>query len=167
MNTPENGVSTLPLAPGAACRRMLTFALSLDEVIVTTFADGKQETLPIWILSQLVRPRNQPVANVVAIFVIAVTVIPILLAHCLTQDTSEVAGLESGCADDINPTGYRAVAQFGSARDAFPGNPLLVSRISRGLRPPNPHQPGYAIALLLVTIPIDITHTTVIKYPTL
>jgi hypothetical protein len=67
-----------------------------------------EEMLPIWILSQLVWPRNRPVANVVAIFVIAVTVIPILLAHCLIQDTSEVAGLGSSCADGINPTGYNS-----------------------------------------------------------
>jgi putative spermidine/putrescine transport system permease protein len=71
---------------------MLAFALSFDEVIVTTFTAGQQETLPIWILNQLVRPRNRPVTNVVAVFVIAVTFVPILVAHRLTQDTSEVAG---------------------------------------------------------------------------
>ncbi len=68
---------------------MLAFALSFDEVIVTTFTAGQQQTLPIWIFSQLTRPRQRPVTNVVAIFVIAVTFIPILLAHRLTRETRE------------------------------------------------------------------------------
>lgn len=64
---------------------MLAFALSFDEVIVTTFTAGQQATLPIWILAQLVRPRDRPVTNVVAVFVIAITTIPILAAHRLTS----------------------------------------------------------------------------------
>jgi putative spermidine/putrescine transport system permease protein len=58
-------------------------------VIVTTFTAGQQATLPIWIFNQLVRPRDRPVTNVVAVFVIALTSIPILLAHRLTQQTNE------------------------------------------------------------------------------
>ena len=65
---------------------MLAFALSFDEVIVTTFTAGQQMTLPIWIFSQLTRPRDRPVTNVVALFVIVITFIPILLANRLTQD---------------------------------------------------------------------------------
>jgi putative spermidine/putrescine transport system permease protein len=68
---------------------MLAFALSFDEVIVTTFTAGQQTTLPIWIFNQLVRPRQRPVTNVVAVFVIAITFIPILIAQRLTQDTNE------------------------------------------------------------------------------
>jgi putative spermidine/putrescine transport system permease protein len=68
---------------------MLAFSLSFDEVIVTTFTAGQQATLPIWILQQLTRPRDRPVTNVAAFFVIAVTTIPILLAHRLTQESSE------------------------------------------------------------------------------
>lgn len=64
---------------------MLAFALSFDEVIVTTFTAGQQSTLPIWIFSQLTRPRDRPVTNVVAVFVILITFIPILLAHRWTQ----------------------------------------------------------------------------------
>jgi putative spermidine/putrescine transport system permease protein len=81
------GIATALLAGG-----MLAFALSFDEVIVTTFTAGQQTTLPIWMLSELVRPRQRPVTNVVAVFVIAVTFIPILLAFYLTRDTHEVAG---------------------------------------------------------------------------
>jgi len=68
---------------------MLAFALSFDEVIVTTFTAGQQETLPIWIFSQLVRPRDRPVTNVAALFVIAVTFIPIIAAHYMTREASE------------------------------------------------------------------------------
>ena len=64
---------------------MLAFALSFDEVIVTTFTAGQQETLPIWIVNQLTKPRQRPVTNVVAVFVVLVTAVPILLAHRLTQ----------------------------------------------------------------------------------
>ena len=60
---------------------MLAFSLSFDEVIVTTFTAGQQSTLPIWILDQLTRPRDRPVTNVTALLVIAVTTLPILLAH--------------------------------------------------------------------------------------
>ncbi len=59
---------------------MLAFALSFDEVIVTTFTAGQQTTLPIWMLSELVRPRQRPVTNVVAVFVILATFVPILIA---------------------------------------------------------------------------------------
>lgn len=80
-------IATALLAGG-----MLAFALSFDEVIVTTFTAGQQETLPIWIFNQLTKPRQRPVTNIVAIFVIAATFIPILLAHRLTQERGEVAG---------------------------------------------------------------------------
>ena len=80
-------IATALLAGG-----MLAFALSFDEVIVTTFTAGQQSTLPIWMLTELVRPRQRPVTNVVAVFVIVVTFIPILAAFYLTRDTQEVAG---------------------------------------------------------------------------
>jgi putative spermidine/putrescine transport system permease protein len=65
---------------------MLAFALSFDEVIVTTFTAGQQSTLPIWMLTELIRPRQRPVTNVVAVFVIIVTFLPILAAYYLTRD---------------------------------------------------------------------------------
>jgi putative spermidine/putrescine transport system permease protein len=77
-------IATALLAGG-----MLAFSLSFDEVIVTTFTAGQQATLPIWILEQLSRPRDRPVTNVAAFFVIAVTTIPILIAHRLTQTSGE------------------------------------------------------------------------------
>lgn len=71
---------------------LLAFALSFDEVIVTTFTAGQQATLPIWMLQELVRPRQRPVTNVVAMVVVLVTFLPILAAFYLTRDTDTVAG---------------------------------------------------------------------------
>jgi len=80
-------IATALLAGG-----MLAFALSFDEIIVTTFTAGQQTTLPIWMLTELIRPRQRPVTNVVAVFVVAVTFLPILAAYYLTRDTHDVAG---------------------------------------------------------------------------
>jgi putative spermidine/putrescine transport system permease protein len=71
---------------------MLAFALSFDEVIVTTFTAGQQMTLPIWIFSQLTRPRDRPVTNVVALFVILITFIPIIISHRLTSQVADTEG---------------------------------------------------------------------------
>ena len=64
---------------------LLAFALSFDEVIVTTFTAGQQTTLPIWMLQELIRPRQRPVTNVVAVVIIALTFLPILAAYWLTR----------------------------------------------------------------------------------
>jgi putative spermidine/putrescine transport system permease protein len=64
---------------------LLAFALSFDEVIVTTFTAGQQTTLPIWMLQELIRPRQRPVTNVVAVVIIALTFLPILAAYFLTR----------------------------------------------------------------------------------
>ena len=80
-------IATALLAGG-----MLSFALSFDEVIVTTFTAGQQSTLPIWMLTELIRPRQRPVTNVVAVVVVAVTFLPILAAYYLTREGGETAG---------------------------------------------------------------------------
>jgi putative spermidine/putrescine transport system permease protein len=95
MDLGANGFETfrhviLPsLATALLAGGMLAFALSFDEVIVTTFTAGQQSTLPIWIFSQLTRPRDRPITNVVALFVIILTSLPILLAFRLTQESSQ------------------------------------------------------------------------------
>lgn len=71
---------------------MLAFALSFDEIIVTTFTAGHERTLPLWLLNQLGRPRDVPVTNVVALLVMLVTTIPILGAWWLTRDGDATAG---------------------------------------------------------------------------
>ena len=68
---------------------MLAFALSFDEVIVTTFTAGTQQTLPIWILSNLRLPNQRPLVNVVAVLLILLSAIPVYLAQRLTSDGGE------------------------------------------------------------------------------
>jgi len=62
---------------------LLAFALSFDEVIVTIFTSGAQQTLPIWIFATLARPAQLPIVNVVALFVIVVSIIPVYFAQRL------------------------------------------------------------------------------------
>jgi putative spermidine/putrescine transport system permease protein len=59
---------------------LLAFALSFDEVVVTIFTAGAQQTLPIWIFATLSRPAELPIVNVVALFVILASVVPIYFA---------------------------------------------------------------------------------------
>jgi putative spermidine/putrescine transport system permease protein len=59
---------------------LLAFALSFDEVIVTIFTAGAQQTLPIWIFAALARPAELPIVNVVALFVILLSLIPVYIA---------------------------------------------------------------------------------------
>jgi putative spermidine/putrescine transport system permease protein len=59
---------------------LLAFALSFDEVIVTVFTSGAEQTLPIWIFAALARPADLPIVNVVALFVLAASIVPIYLA---------------------------------------------------------------------------------------
>jgi putative spermidine/putrescine transport system permease protein len=80
-------IATALLAGG-----LLAFALSFDEVIVTIFTAGQEQTLPLWMLEELVRPRERPVTNVVAMVVVLVTLLPILGAYYLTRGTDTVAG---------------------------------------------------------------------------
>ncbi len=77
-------VATALLAGG-----MLAFALSFDEIIVTLFTAGSQQTLPIWIYNELFRPRDRPITNVVAVVVIVVTLVPILIAYRLTRPADD------------------------------------------------------------------------------
>jgi putative spermidine/putrescine transport system permease protein len=65
---------------------LLAFALSFDEVIVTTFTAGQQETLPIWILTNLSRPNQLPIVNVVAVLAILLSLIPVYVAQRITAD---------------------------------------------------------------------------------
>jgi putative spermidine/putrescine transport system permease protein len=78
---------TLPaLRSAMVAGGLLAFALSFDEVIVTTFTAGQQQTLPIWILANLSRPNQLPIVNVVGVLVIVLSAVPVYLAHRLTVD---------------------------------------------------------------------------------
>jgi putative spermidine/putrescine transport system permease protein len=74
---------------------ILAFSLSFDEVIVTTFTAGQQQTLPIWIFSQMLKPHNRPITNVTAMLVVLLTAFPILLAQRLTAQSSDTEGEKS------------------------------------------------------------------------
>ncbi len=95
MDLGANGFQTfrhilLPvLASAMLAGGILAFALSFDEIIVTTFTAGQQQTLPIWIFNQLFRPRDRPITNVVAFFVIVITAIPILWVHRVSQRSEQ------------------------------------------------------------------------------
>jgi putative spermidine/putrescine transport system permease protein len=66
---------------------LLAFALSFDEIIVTNFTIGAgEETLPIWILTNLFRPNALPIVNVVAVIVVVISIVPVYLAHRLTRE---------------------------------------------------------------------------------
>jgi putative spermidine/putrescine transport system permease protein len=71
---------------------ILAFSLSFDEVIVTTFTAGNQQTLPIWIFSQMLKPRNRPITNVTALLVVLITVIPIIIAQRIVARNAESEG---------------------------------------------------------------------------
>jgi putative spermidine/putrescine transport system permease protein len=59
---------------------LLAFALSFDEVVVTVFTSGAQNTLPIWIFGELRLGQHLPEVNAVVSIVIVLTIIPVLLA---------------------------------------------------------------------------------------
>jgi putative spermidine/putrescine transport system permease protein len=78
---------TVPLLRGALfAGALLAFALSFDEVIVTTFTAGTQATLPIWILDHLRLPNERPIVNVVAVLIVVVMTIPIFIAQRLSGE---------------------------------------------------------------------------------
>ncbi|MEA2305506.1 MAG: putative spermidine/putrescine transport system permease protein [Solirubrobacteraceae bacterium] len=79
---------TLPTVSSAlVAGGLLAFALSFDEVIVTTFTAGAQNTLPLWIFGNIRLGQNLPQVNVVVLFVVLLTLIPVILAQRLSRDT--------------------------------------------------------------------------------
>jgi putative spermidine/putrescine transport system permease protein len=67
---------------------LLAFALSFDEIIVTTFTAGSDvQTLPIWIFANYQRPNNLPLVNVAAVFILILSIVPVYLASRLTSGT--------------------------------------------------------------------------------
>jgi putative spermidine/putrescine transport system permease protein len=79
---------TLPVISSAlVAGGLLAFALSFDEVIVTTFTAGAQNTLPLWIFGNIRLGQSLPEVNVVVLLVLTVTIVPVVLAQRLTRDT--------------------------------------------------------------------------------
>jgi putative spermidine/putrescine transport system permease protein len=80
---------TLPaLATALFAGALLAFALSFDEIIVTTFTAGTEETLPKWIFANFRLPNARPIVNVVALAMIVVSMIPVYIS-------ARLAGAES------------------------------------------------------------------------
>ena len=85
------------------CRRrwspagLLAFALSFDEIIVTTFTLGAgEQTLPIWIFTNLFRGQQFQLINVVAVLAVLISIIPVYLAHRLTREEGGAAAARGG-----------------------------------------------------------------------
>jgi len=84
---------------------LLAFALSFDEIIVTTFTLGAgEETLPIWIFRNLFRPNQLPIVNAVAVIVVLISIVPVYLAHRLTREEGGAAGARGGKAVEAEAT---------------------------------------------------------------
>ncbi|MDH6213043.1 ABC transporter permease [Streptomyces pseudovenezuelae] len=81
---------TFPLVRSALfAGGLLAFALSFDEIVVTTFTAGPGvQTLPLWIFDNMTRPQQAPVVNVVAAVLVLFSVIPIYIAQRMSADTA-------------------------------------------------------------------------------
>jgi putative spermidine/putrescine transport system permease protein len=79
---------TFPLIRSAlVAGGLLAFALSFDEIVVTTFTAGPGiETLPQWIFNNMFRPNQLPTVNVVAVIVVTLSIIPVYVAQRLSAD---------------------------------------------------------------------------------
>jgi putative spermidine/putrescine transport system permease protein len=92
---------------------LLAFALSFDEIIVTTFTIGAgEETLPIWIFHNLFRPKELPVVPAVAVILIVLSIIPVYIAHRLSSDEG---GLSPGRGGGGRPSAPATIAEAEAA----------------------------------------------------
>jgi len=84
---------TFPALRGALLAgALLAFALSFDEIIVTTFTAGPGlQTLPLWIFQNLFRPNQSPIVNVAAVVLVVISVVPVYLANRLSGDSTGAA----------------------------------------------------------------------------
>jgi putative spermidine/putrescine transport system permease protein len=94
---------TLPTAATALVSgALLAFALSFDEVIVTVFTAGAQNTLPLWIFGAIRLGQQLPEVNAVVSIVILLTIIPVIIAArvagagAITRSARNVPVAESG-----------------------------------------------------------------------
>jgi putative spermidine/putrescine transport system permease protein len=70
---------------------LLAFALSFDEVIVTTFTiGGGERTIPIWMLQNYARTQGIPIVNAVALILILVSIIPVYIAQRLAGSEAAI-----------------------------------------------------------------------------
>ena len=83
---------TLPtIGTALVAGALLAFALSFDEIIVTTFTAGAgTQTLPIWIFANYARPNQLPLVNVAAVFVLLLSIVPVYFSARLTRDPAAI-----------------------------------------------------------------------------
>ncbi len=78
---------TLPLvATALVAGALLAFALSWDEIIVTTFTAGSQNTLPLLLYGFIRLGQRLPIVNAIALAVIVISLVPVAIAQRLTSD---------------------------------------------------------------------------------
>lgn len=84
---------TFPLVRSAILAGgLLAFALSFDEIVVTTFTAGAGfETLPQWIFNNFSRPNNIPLVNVVATVVMVLSIPLAWLAQRLSDGAESLS----------------------------------------------------------------------------
>jgi putative spermidine/putrescine transport system permease protein len=79
---------------------LLAFGLSFDEIVVTNFTIGAgEETLPVWIFTNLFRAQQRPIVNAVAVIVVLLSIIPVYLAHRLTREEGGAATERGGAVE--------------------------------------------------------------------
>ena len=78
---------------------LLAFALSFDEVVVTYFTAGAQNTLPLLIFGYIRQGQQLPVVNAIVFAIILATVIPVAIAQRLTQDSGILGGARAAARD--------------------------------------------------------------------
>ena len=138
MDLGVNGFRTFPhvilpnIATALLAIGMLAFPLSFDEAIVTAFAAGQQTTLPIRMLSELVRPRHRQVTNVIAVFVIAMALLPILVAYRMTRGTDH--RWRSIMRPSARPTRDIRSCSVNGSRGHLPQRPPRLSPASCAMR---------------------------------
>ncbi|HYZ56421.1 MAG TPA: ABC transporter permease [Streptosporangiaceae bacterium] len=94
---------TLPmLSTSVVSGALLAFALSFDEVIVTTFTAGAQNTLPLWIFGAIRLGQNLPEVNVVVVAVLLLTIVPVIIAARLTGGGGITRGSAAGTRSSGN-----------------------------------------------------------------
>jgi putative spermidine/putrescine transport system permease protein len=79
---------TLPtISTALVSGALLAFALSFDEVIVTTFTAGVENTLPLWIFGNIRLGQELPEVNVIVFLILLVTIIPVTISQRLTRES--------------------------------------------------------------------------------
>jgi putative spermidine/putrescine transport system permease protein len=81
---------------------LLAFGLSFDEIVVTNFTIGAgEQTLPVWIFTNLFRAQQRPIVNAVAVIVVLISIVPVYLAHRLTREEGGATGSGAGRATGV------------------------------------------------------------------